>query len=452
MPYFYMGKTKFIDPHPKQLAYLNERPSAKIRLALAGRQGGKTEIGCIAFAKELRSSQNEEFMVVAPTYKDLHQATMVKLENVLRKMHPKFIIRRDERIRMFWNDRYGNTIYFRTTENPDRLRGPTLKAALYDEAAMTPTGIGYRTLIPALSVKKGTLWITTTPKGPNWILQEIIKPWRSGAKDYHVVTWKSIENPAFPQAEYDNAKKYQDERWFNQEYNAEISDVGGLVFPEFVEQDHTNLYEYNPDLPIYWGVDFGIHNPTYIGFWQFDETAGEEGHHYQFDELQIRDYKFDDVLTFALEKGYTDKTDQFHLYPKPFRSACDPSGKYREKIAGVGTIDVMYEYGLSPYWEKDWNTAIVRMQGIQTVHALLKKKMISYHRDKCYNILRAYSLYSRKPQKEGERAEEMPYKDGTSDHCMEAQFYHFMRPPMKMGDTGVYIAEDYEPSSEFIGF
>ena len=451
--------TPFITPHPKQLKYINEKPQAHVRLALAGRQGGKTEIACIAFANELKTSRNEVFMVIAPTYKILYQATMVKLWEILHKLNPNFVVKKNETHQMYWKDLFGNIIFFRSTEKPDTLRGPTLKAALYDEAAMTPTGVAYRILRPALAVKGGNLWIATTPKGPNWILQLLIKPWKAGDPNFHVVTWRSIDNPAFPISEYEEALKWQDERWVKQEYDAVISDVGGLVFPEFNEADHVGLPEFNEKLPIYWGVDFGIANPTYIGYWQFDPKGGEtdpktnlpEGHHFMIDEFQLANYKFEDVLEFAFEKTYL-KNKVPTLYPKPIRAACDPSGKYREKIAGVGTIDIMYDYGLNPYYQKDWNTQIVRMRGINILHRLLKKKMVTYHRDNCYNILKAFPLYSRKPQKEGERAEEMPIKDGIADHPMEAGFYHMLDLPIELKEEGPYIHDSYEASSESSGF
>lgn len=428
-----------------QLSLWNDNPEARIRLALAGVQGGKTEAGCTAFARVLRRNRNELFMVVAPTYKILTQATMLKLEEVLRNIHPKWILKRDEKIRMEWRDRNGNIIFFRSADNPDYLRGPTLKAVFFDECAMVPTAHAYRILYQRVAVKKGTIWMTTTPKGANWLLREVIKPWEKGDPNFHVAKWRSIDNPVFPREVYENAVKYQDPRWVAQEYDAEITGFGGLVFPEFNEDIHVGVFPYREDLPVYWGVDFGIANPTYIGFFQIDPETKKDGMIYMIDELQLRDMKFDEVLNVALNEK---------PYPKPELAFCDPSGRYREKIAGVGTIDIMtdptYGFDIPVVAEENWNTHQMRMAGINELHKLLKTNSIMFHRDKCWNMIRAFGLYSRKPQEEGKPAEELPIKDGVSDHPMESTFYFTLgRPRFFYDDTEL---EEIEPSSDYTGF
>lgn len=440
-----------------QWSYWYDKPEAKIRLALAGVQGGKTEAGCIALAKELKENKNEQFMVVAPTYKVLSQATLIKLEEILKTIHPNWIVKRDEKVKMEWRDRNGNVIFLRSADTPDHLRGPTLKSVFFDECAMVPTVEVYRILYQRIAVKRGNLWMTTTPKGPNWLLREVIRPWQNGDPNYHLAKWRSIDNPAFPKEVYENAKKYQDERWVKQEYDAELSDIGGLVFSEFDEEEHTGLFEYNPDWPIYWGVDFGIGNPCYIGFFQIDESYGDHGFIYMIDELQLQGLKFPDVLPIALnEKGYLkDPSDEVLTpYPKPEMVFCDPSGRYREKIAGIGTMDVMmlpeYGFNLTVITEENWNTHQMRILGINEMHQCLRDRTIKFHRERCWNMIRAFSLYSRPTQKEGKRQDEMPIKDGVSDHPMEATFYFLLGRP-KYFDRGIQEPLIVEPSSDWTG-
>jgi len=440
---------KYLELIEEQKNFLEGKPEARYRLAIAGRQGGKTECGNIYLVRQLLRSKNKVFMIVAPTYTMLEQATLLKFYEVLRRVDPNWIVSTEKRIAKKMIDKNGNVIFFRSADRPDTLRGPTLTGGfLFDEAAMVHTTEPWRILYGAVSATKGFGVVTTTPKGANWIVRELIKPWERGDKNYHYVKWRSVDNPAFDKQQYEDAKKYQDPRWVAQEYDADFADLGGLVFPEFDDQIHCQRIEYNENLPVYWGVDFGINNPTYIGFFQVYPEEGDEGKIVQIDELMIRNMTFPDVLSVAMEKPYR----------LPEYACCDPSGKYREKITGIGTIDVFADVNIPVMFQKDWNTAKLRIEGINIAHKLLKTNMLVHHPDNCYNIIQGYGLYSRKPQREGMRAEELPIKDGVSDHCMESMFYFLLGKPYYdntinqeiMSDKRRYL--DVPASSEFTGF
>lgn len=446
-------KLQLID---KQKSFIYKKKNARFRLALAGVQGGKTESGCIFMAHRFAESKNKIFMVVAPTYTMLHQTTLPKLREVLKRMHPQWIIKEESRYEKKWVDRNNNTIYWRSADHPDSLRGPTLTGGFFfDEAAIVPTSQPWRILYQRVSATKGFGILTTTPKGANWLLREIIRPWQKGDKRYHFVKWRSVDNPVFDKQMYYDALKYQDVRWVKQEYDAEMQDFGGLVFPEFDDTIHTDTLLYDENLPVYWGVDFGIANPTYIGFYQVDPSYGSSGRVLQLDELQLRDMKFPEVLVEALKKPYK----------KPDWACCDPSGRFREKIAGIGTIQTMIEAGIPVVYQSNWNVDYVRFQGIQHNYKLLKetdpedgKPMIIHDEHNCWNMIQAYGMYARKTNPDGGRAEEKPLKDGISDHCMEAQFYFLMGRPHIDNNLDLIAMEqrrqelEMDPVDESTGF
>jgi len=410
-------------PFEGQSEYITGNPAAVFRLALAGRQGGKTQMGVQEFARELFQNTNEVFMIVAPTYKILAQATLLKLEEVLREIYPAGWIIAHNRVEGVMRDRNNNIIFVRSCERPDTLRGPTLKGALFDEAALVPIAKPFRILRAALAVKGGRMYITTTPYGPNWLLQEVIKPWEKGDKRYHVAKWRSVDNPAFPMEEYEDAKKYQDPRWVAQEYDAEITGFGGLVFPEFVEGIHVGQPEYDPLLPVYWGMDFGWANPTYIGFWQIEPPNMDrvEPQINMIDELQIKQTPIDEILETALGMPYK----------KPDLVFCDPTGSHHEKTSGAGATDIMTvePFNLSVMHAHRWNYNADRTIAINKMHRLLKTQRILFHEEKCWNMIRAFQLYSRPQPQEGKRADEKPIKDGVSDHPMEATWYFMLGKP-----------------------
>ncbi len=443
---------------PGQYEFVHGNPKAVFRLALAGRQGGKTQIGCQEFAAELLKNKNELFMLVAPTYGVLEQASKLKLLEVLDAIYPRqgdgkgWIVRFDTPTRQRWEDRNGNIIFLRSAEHPNRLRGPTLKAVLFDEAALVPYAQVFRILKAAVAIKGGRIYMTTTPYGPNWLLREVIRPWEAGDPRYHVSRWRSIDNPAFPLEEYEDALKHQDERWVRQEYDAEIQDFGGLVFPEFDEEIHVGEPAYDPSQPVYWGMDFGIANPTYIGYFQIipPGRSETEPHINMINELQLTDLKLADILDIALWEKPTREAP----YPKPALVMCDPSGGFREKIAGIGADLVMRAepYGLPVLHQKNWNSAYMRQVGMNEMHSLLKTRRITFHKDNCWNMIRAFGLYSRKPPEEGKRADERPIKDRVSDHPMEATFYFLLGRPRfftNISEDGLYT---YEPSHWTTGY
>lgn len=443
---------------PGQYEYVHGKPEAVFRLALAGRQGGKTQIGCQEFANELFNNHNEQFMLVAPTYGVLDQASKLKLMEVLDAMYPMqadgkgWILKFDTPTHARWVDRNGNIIFIRSATDPNRLRGPTLKAVLFDEAALVPFPKAFRILKAAVAVKGGRIYMTTTPYGPNWLLREVIRPWEDGDSRYHVSRWRSIDNPAFPLEEYQDALKHQDERWVKQEYDAEIQDFGGLVFPEFDEELHIGEPAYDPSLPVYWGMDFGIANPTYIGYFQIQPPSrpGDDPHINMIDELQLTDLKLDDILDIALYE----KPTRERPYMKPQLIMCDPSGSHREKIAGTGADAIMRAepYKLAVMFQKNWNTSYMRQVGINEMHSLLKTNRITFHKDNCWNMIRAFGLYSRKSPEEGKRADEMPIKDRISDHPMEATFYFLIGRPRYFDFQREEDLYDYEPSHWTTGY
>ena len=410
-------------PHEKQLEFINGNPLATIRLGEAGSQGGKTAIATRAFADTLNRYRNEIFIIVARYYKTLYQATLPKLEEALRARHNQWIVS-SNLMKGELRDRNGNKIFLRSSKEPDALRGITAREGLFDECALESSPEPYRILRQRLAIKHGRLWLTTTPRGALWIRNEVKRPFEKGDPDYHVVKWRSIDNPVFDKKIYENAKKYEDPRWVAREYDAEDVDLGGVVFiPPFDEDEHTsNKFEYNPDLPVYWGMDPGI-GTTYISYWQIDPEKGEEGHIYQIDELELHDYSTYQAMDLALSKPYK----------KPLFIACDPSGKYREKATGMSVHKVITDmgYGIPIMTKPDWNTHKMRQYGIDEMYRLLKIKGITFHSEKCWHMIRAFPIYCYPSPEEGKSnpKDNIPIKDGESDHRMESAFYFLMVRP-----------------------
>ena len=399
--------TQEIELHEKQIEFLYDKPEARFRFGIAGVQGGKTLSICVGLASGVEQCSNERFMLTSPTHKMMATSTLLTFQEV----YGHNIVKKRTQTGALY-DRYGNIIFLRSTEDPNSLRGPTLKEVAMDELTFSPK-IAMDIVVQRLTVKQGRLWGATTPRS-KWI-REIRR--RRNDPNYHIVSWNSKMNPAFGNEEFERLKKEYGENdpWFRQEYMAEDVTFGGLVFPEFDETIHVGDTHYNPELPVWWGMDFGIGvNPTYISYWQIDDKTG---HHYLIDEDWIQGQNIYDVIEIALR----------HEYQKPLQVACDPSGRFREHVAGFGAVDVLAEYGLCPFYRKDWNLGQQRAKGIQEIHKILRTQKVTIGRH-CRRFITAVETWAYEQKPDGAQGN-APAKDPIASHPMETWTYHILAHP-----------------------
>ena len=94
----------------------------------------------------------------------------------------------------------GNHIYFRTTTNPEDLRGYNVAWVLMDEGAYSPYE-AYSVLQGRLrSVEDAQLWVTTTPNKDNplnWTYGEFVA---KNSPDHSMYTLNTLDNPFLPES------------------------------------------------------------------------------------------------------------------------------------------------------------------------------------------------------------------------------------------------------------
>ncbi len=162
---------------------------------------GKSKVGAYDLLQRARDGRT--YMVTGPTYKVLGQATIRTFVEVAREFgrlvrvtrsteNPSAIIR-------LAPPRCGLAeILFRSTENPDHLRGPNLSGVWMDEASLSPLE-AYQILRQRLREKSQLGWLsaTFTPRGlGHWTYQEFgQEPPRPGVFLVHAAT---RENPFLP--------------------------------------------------------------------------------------------------------------------------------------------------------------------------------------------------------------------------------------------------------------
>src|SRR5579885_2213753 len=161
---------------------------AKYVAAVTGIGGGKTVAGCAKAIVRYHATPGSLNLVAAPTYpmlRDVVERTFFEL------LPASWILKWNKNEHHLTLKNYAEVL-FRPTFNYEHLRGPNIASAYIDEAALIP--------YEAWRIIKGRLrqrgftpqaWITSTPRGKNWLYQEFYKK----ATIRHVlVKWSGREN------------------------------------------------------------------------------------------------------------------------------------------------------------------------------------------------------------------------------------------------------------------
>lgn len=130
-------------------------------------------------------------LVIAPTYTMIRDAT---LQTFLELITPADLIRDFSKSTMTMTLKNGTEILFRSGENPDRLRGPNIGWIWIDEAAYLDREV-MNVALGRLRRRPGLMWLTTTPRGSNWLYDMFI---RNPIKSSKVIYSSSRENIFLP--------------------------------------------------------------------------------------------------------------------------------------------------------------------------------------------------------------------------------------------------------------
>ena len=265
-------------------------------LLLAGRQGGKTRIGTLGAVLEA-SMPNSYGWVTAPTYRDLTDF----VEPAFFALLPQGWIDQGD-----WNvsDRLltlhtGARVAFRSLEDPQSVRGPTLDWWLMDEACKV-SGIAHEVGDAMLAIKEGVEILTTTPRGEDWVYEKVWCLAEAGVPGYWAARWVSTDNPTMSKAYVDGKRATMSTEMFRQEYEADFVTFQGAIYGSLVDNcvidDKTDagfkaLQEWlpewpniNPSRPCVVGLDPGSDHPfaavpivvTERGLIVFDEYEQRE--------------------------------------------------------------------------------------------------------------------------------------------------------------------------------
>ncbi len=220
-----------IPVHPIQADFL--QASEPMTAMVAGIGSGKTIAGCL---KGLMATLGQPAMrapnlgmIVAPTYPMLRDSTLRVWQERCGPWQRYF-----GRADMVAKMKNGSEVLFRSADDPDRLRGPSLSWVYIDEAALCDEDVWDICLgrLRQFGVM-GRMWLTTTPKGRNWVWDVFEKERREG---YRIIKARTADNPYLsPEYLARLRDAYGAGLWARQELEGEFVMIeGGMFSPQWL--------------------------------------------------------------------------------------------------------------------------------------------------------------------------------------------------------------------------
>ena len=356
----------------------------RFSLFVGGIGSGKSHAGAV---KALLAGGKAKTMglVVAPTYPMLRDATLRTFQAVAGNALVDF-----HKSEMRGTLRNGSEILFRSADMPDRLRGPNIHWMWIDEAALCPAqtweiGIGRL----RADGTAGPAWLTTTPKGRNWVYNQL--------QNLTVFRATTGDNPYLDREFVDSLQAVYTGQFARQELLGEFVGFDGLVYDEFDRGRNVKTVPTRTWTRVWAGVDEGYTNPAVILIVGEDHDGRLHVMHefYQRRRLQA------EVVTEAKRLMAEYRVGEFVTDP----SAAGLIADLRK--AGIPTVPA--------------NNAV--MAGIQAVKARLPAAGDMMPRltvdPSCVNLLSEFEGYVWRGGKDGLKDE--PEK--TNDHAMDALRY-----------------------------
>jgi len=296
---------------------------SRFKVLVWGRRSGKSlGIALYTMLKAIETPGN--YYIIAPTYK---QAKSIYWQDILKILIPQAIVGKTDEGELyieFSKDHYKlqtksiigydidsnhsneinpSRIYLKGADNPDSLRGVSLRGAVLDEFAFFKNGndVWRKIIRPALGDKQGWAVFSSTPDGVHNPFYDIVEIAKEAMANFvsqnegDEASWyyshaTALDNPYFPEAEWHETKQeYINEgkidEWV-QEWEARFTTPSTLVYNEFDTDVHVIHPSLVPKEGTYvLGMDFGLKDPFAVVYVVIDQ----DDNWYIYDETYLPD-------------------------------------------------------------------------------------------------------------------------------------------------------------------
>lgn len=363
---------------------------SKFKAFIGGVGSGKTKAGVAEVIKTMVENPGVPGMIVAPTYRLLSDVT----QRAFFEMCPLDLIKehvRSEKRLVFHN---GSEVWFRSADEPEMLRGPNLGWAYLDEASLY-SSVVWKIMLGRLRLSPGRMWITTTPKGYNWVYKEFAEKVRD---NYSMIHCSSRENPYLPSDFVSSLEESYSGVFAKQEVEGLFVAAEGLVYQSFNRFEHVKIVEKGWK-DVIAGLDWGWQNPSVMLVIGID---GDDNYHV-LEEYYARKVMLDDFVKIVSDAQKKYEISTFYADPS------EPQNIQLMKNAGLNVLGADNEL----------------LPGINKVGTKLSKKPTGEYSltvsPSCVNLIMEFENYRYPENKEGHAERDVPIK--AFDHAMDALRY-----------------------------
>jgi hypothetical protein len=265
--------------HPGQHEAWNA--TEQVVLVLAGSQGGKTSFGSPWLHREIeqtRGAKDNDYIASSANY-DLLSLKM--LPEMQRYFCEGLGWEYRAASRTIETPNRDVRIILRSAESRAGLESSTAKAAWLDEWGMDDVDVtAWEAVNRRLTLNQGRILITTTAYNLGWLKLLVYDKAMGGDSRYKVISFRSIDNPAFPRAEYERLKRDLPDWKFAMFHEGQFSRPAGMVYSNYVDsyREHGGHLVKPFETPKAWlrhvGVDFGGVNLARL--WVAEDPATKE--------------------------------------------------------------------------------------------------------------------------------------------------------------------------------
>jgi len=377
-----------IEMHPKQ--FLAFQCEAQFILVACGVQSGKTYLGATWAQNKIEKFPTGVGLICAPTVKILQHSTLAKFF----ELFPEY--------RQYYKEQKGQIelptggiIYIRSADDPYGIEGMTIDWCWSDETGLKKRAF-WLVIKARVAIKRGQVMMTSTPYNLGWMYREVFMPWKEGTDpDIAVFSWKSVENPYFPEDYYNKEKARLTPEEFARRYEGEFTRMEGLIWdiPKAQIIGDSPMLSRIMQFPdrVIGGLDWGFNHPAAaLSIFVKDAT------YYVVDEWRESGKTTPEILTEAkrLQKLYN-------------VSIWFPDSANPEKIEEMKRPPFSMHVGAT---NKDVSV------GLSYVASLIKEGRLIFH-ERCVMMLDEASQYHFEPTNEDGKKSEKPHDVGEDLCC-----------------------------------
>ncbi len=204
-------------------------------------------------------------------------------------------------------------------------------------------------------------------------------------------------------------KRRSSRRAWLSEMLCQIPQTDELVFPEFLPTVHVREVGYNPNLPLYRAIDFGYTHPLACLFIQGDQA----GNIFVIDE-HLKSHTTLQMHAQFIKERYPQHVEATYV---------DPAGRQRREITGTSVITELAALGIPCACRPSAITDGLELIRTHLAPSVGPAKL--FVSPKCEHLIRAFGAlrYAKLPNGQ---LSELPHKDGTHDHLVDALRYYFV--------------------------